>query len=172
MSDIPSECSPFEVRLIHILRIALVVLSLALSFLIVATVLMRYVFESPFLAIEEASTLIGSFLYFIGAAFVTATRTHITGGAMHVFIQSPNARRIIVAFTTALCLFVTIISLYYAWKYTAFTFDRGRTSNYLRWPRGLWACSMVVGFALMILFQVLQLVRDVRSARTHDKGSA
>ncbi|MBC7332677.1 MAG: TRAP transporter small permease subunit, partial [Synergistetes bacterium] len=52
----------------------LVVVSLTVTFLVMAEVILRYVFARPLMGIEELATLVGCWLYFMGAAHASRER--------------------------------------------------------------------------------------------------
>lgn len=160
MSTNMDDIRGFERSVLQILKILMILFALALAFLMLATVIMRYGMSNPFLAIEEAAVLLGVWLYFVSAAYVTGTRSHICGGALHLIVKTPEKRKIVKFLTSMLCLFVAGVAFYYAAQYGWFTFDKGRKSTYLQWPKYIWVASMVFGFAMMVYFFLVQTIRD------------
>lgn len=154
--------STFERQVLSVLKATMIFFGLALAFLILVTVIMRYGMSNPFLAIEEAAVLLGVWLYFTSAAYVTGMRAHICGGALHLVVKGERGQRYVRLMTSLICLGVTLVALYYAWKYGIFTFEKGRKSTYLQWPKGIWVASMMSGFAIMTVFLALQSIRDFK----------
>ena len=152
----------WELKAIAVLKAAMIFFALSLAILMVGTVILRYGTETPFLGIEEAAVLLGLWLYFLSAAYVTGARAHICGGAMHLLVKTSRVRRRISFLSTVLCLVIAAFTLYYAWDQGWFTFQRGRKSTYLQWPKAIWDASMVFGFLMMTIFLVLQSVRELR----------
>ncbi|MFV0243940.1 MAG: TRAP transporter small permease [Qingshengfaniella sp.] len=163
MSEVSENPTAVERWLLSALRGVMVFFGLALAFLMLTTVIMRYGMSNPFLAIEEAAVLLGVWLYFVSAAYVTGKRAHICGGALHLVVKNEQGRRYVRLMTSLLCLFVVGISFYFAWKYGWFTFEKGRKSPYLQWPRAMWVGGMVFGFTVMMFFFVMQALRDFRA---------
>ena len=163
--------NPWEQKAIDVLKGIMVFFAMALAVLMVSTVIMRE-FEVQFLGIEETAVLLGLWLYFLSAAYVTGARAHICGGALHLMVKTQRVRRRISFLSTVLCLAIAAVTLYYAWDQLAFTFGRGRKSTYLQWPKAIWDASMVFGFAMMTVFLVLQSVREFRYMRTEAGGDA
>ncbi|WP_170327499.1 TRAP transporter small permease [Ruegeria arenilitoris] len=155
----------FERGFLLILKSAMIFFALSLAILMFVTVIMRYGMSNPFLAIEEASILLGIWLYFVSASYVTGTRAHICGGALHLVVKNEKKKNYVRLMTSLICLGVTLVALYYASQYGWFTFERGRKSTYLQWPRSIWVASMVFGFAVMALFFLLQTMRDAMKIR-------
>lgn len=165
MSHLEGNISLFEKRILSVLKGGMIFLGLALAFLMLATVIMRYGMSNPFLAIEEAAVLLGVWLYFISAAYVTGTRTHICGGAVHLIVKTEKNREYVRLMTSIICFGITLVALYYAWKYGWFTFEKGRKSTYLQWPKAIWVASMMFGFTVMTLFLFIQTIRDFKITR-------
>ena len=161
--------NPLELKTIAVLKAIMVFFALALAILMVTTVIMRYGIEKPFLGIEEAAVLLGLWLYFVSAAYVTGARAHICGGALHLVVKTRKVRRRVSFLSTVLCLVIAAITLYYAWDQAWFTFNRNRTSTYLRWPKVIWDASMVFGFLMMVIYLLLQTVREFASLKV-DEG--
>ena len=63
------------------------------------------------------------------------------------------------------CMIAAIIFGYFACKYAFKELDRGRVSVNLRWPRGLWSASMIVGFAMMVGYFLLETINEFRDLR-------
>ena len=161
--------NPWERTAIDVLKVIMIFFAMALAILMLSTVIMRYGVAKPFLGIEEAAVLLGLWLYFVSAAYVTGARAHICGGALHLVVKTQKVRRRISFLSTVLCLVIASITLYYAWDQAWFTFGRGRKSTYLQWPKVIWDASMVFGFLMMAIFLILQSVREFRYLKV-DEG--
>jgi len=172
MSPQAETLNAFETALLAVLKATMIFFGLALAILMLATVIMRYGMSNPFLAIEEAAVLLGVWLYFVSAAYVTGTRTHICGGALHLVVKTEKMRTYVRLMTSVLCLGVTLVALYYALDYGWFTFEKGRKSTYLQWPKVIWVASMMFGFTAMTYFLILQSFRDFKLCRRTQEGAA
>jgi TRAP-type C4-dicarboxylate transport system permease small subunit len=151
-------------------RAAIITVALALAFLMVVQIVLRYGLEMPFLGIEETSVLLGLWLYFLGAVYVTREEAHIKGGIASLVIRNPIKLAWLRLVGTLLCLVSTCVFSYYAYKYAAFTFNIGRKSSYLSWPTILWVASMLFGFVMMLLYFTLQGIRQWRAIRSRNLG--
>lgn len=119
-------------------------------------VLLRYVFNSAFVGIEEMALLFGAWVYFPGMAYVTRQGEHIHGGILTLVVKSARAIQSARLTMTILSIIACIIFGYFAIRYVFFEIEKGRLSSYLRWPKGLWSFSLVVGFSGTILALVMQ----------------
>ncbi|QUS57917.1 TRAP transporter small permease [Pseudovibrio brasiliensis] len=152
-----------EAQLAKVLRLAMFVTSLGLGLLMAAQVFMRYVIQSPFLGIEELAPMLALWVYFLGMAYSSRERDHISGGVLALITHNPKILMVIRLLGTFLCLVAVVVFGYYAWKLTAFNLKLNRASVYMRWPKYLWDFSMMAGFILMGFYYLLQLTVEFRA---------
>ena len=155
----------FERILNWMFRAMMVLAGLGLAFLMFAQVIMRYVLESPFTGIEEASILLAVWIYFLGMGYATREREHIHGGIVSLIVKDPYKVNMIRFIGSITCMIAACIFGYFACKYAIKELDRGRLSINLRWPRGLWSASMIVGFAMMVGYFLLETINEFRDLR-------
>ncbi|WP_421868360.1 TRAP transporter small permease [Motiliproteus sp.] len=146
-------------------RALMVLAALGLAALTFSQVIMRYVLESPFTGIEEASILLAVWVYFLGMGYATRQREHIHGGIVSLVVKSPYKVAIIRFVGTIICMLAACLFGYFACKYALKEIDKGRVSINLRWPRGIWSASMIAGFAMMVGYFLLEAVNEFRHLR-------
>lgn len=155
----------FERLLNGIFRSMMLLAGLGLAVLMFSQVIMRYVLESPFTGIEEASILLAVWVYFLGMGYATREREHIHGGIVSLIVKDPYKVGVIRFIGSLTCMIAAIVFGYFACKYALKELDRGRLSVNLRWPRGLWSASMIVGFAMMVGYFLLETINEFRYLR-------
>ncbi|MGB1238079.1 MAG: TRAP transporter small permease [Pseudomonadales bacterium] len=128
-------------------------------------VILRYVFNNPFLGIEETSILLGVWVYFIGMALSIRRRESIHGGIVTLVISNLTAIRIIRLIGTVVCLCAVVIFGSMALDYVLFVAKVGKLSLYLGWPKALWPLSLALGFGGAIVYFVFQLYAEFRALR-------
>jgi len=138
-------------------RLGMIFLTLFLTGMMAFAVFLRYVLDQSLPAIEEASILVGLWLYFIAMVAVTRERSHLTGGIIDLFDLSHRTRMRIKAFNDLVGLCVICIFAWYAFKYLAFTMKINRASTNLGWPTALWISASIFGFSLMAMYKVRDL---------------
>lgn len=158
----------YESYLERLLFGAIVLSGLGLTALMFTQVLLRYVFNSPFVGIEELALLLGAWSYFLGLAYVTRNGEHIHGGIVTLLTKNPKVIQGIRLFMSLASIIACAVFGYYASKYAWFEIDKGRMSSYMRWPKGLWSASMIAGFAGTIFYLILQSINQFIELR---KGS-
>lgn len=152
----------FEQLLNILFRSIMMLACLLLAGLIFSQVVMRYGFDSPFSGIEEASVLLAVWVYFLGMGYATREREHIHGGIVSLLVKDANKVAYIRFTGSIICMIAACIFGYYAYQYGLKEFTKGRVSTSLRWPRGIWSASMVVGFAMMIGYFLLETINGYR----------
>ena len=145
--------------LVRLERALIIIFCVALAGLMVFQIVMRYVFVTPFLGIEEVTVLLGLWIYFLGLVHVTRTRQHIGSGVIRLFLENKAALKALEIFKLALCAVASAIFLYFSVLYWLNTAESGRSSTYLSWPTTVWITSMVFGFAIATLLFLLHLWR-------------
>lgn len=154
----------------RILFVFIIGFGLCLAALMFAQVVLRYVFASPFVGIEELSLLFGAWFYFLGIAYVTRNGEHIHGGILTMVVASRNAVRAVRLAMTLLGIAACALFGYYAINYALFEIQTGRLSSYMRWPKGWWSASLIFGFVGTAAYMVLQAVNQAVDLTVHLRG--
>jgi TRAP-type transport system small permease protein len=146
--------------------------SVALAVLMFAQVILRYGFNSPFVGIEEMALLFGAWIYFPAMAYVTRQGEHIHGGLLTLLVSNPTAIQTVRLVMTILSILACAVFGYFALKYAIFEIEKGRLSSYLRWPKGLWSFSLVIGFAGTLLALFMQAANQYVAIQLTKEGDA
>ena len=145
----------------------IIVFGLCLAVLMFTQVVLRYVFASPFVGIEELSLLFGAWFYFLGVAYVTRNGEHIHGGILTMVVKKRNTVRAVRLVMTVLSIAACAVFGYYAIRYALFEIGTGRLSSYMRWPKGWWSASLIFGFVGTVAYMVLQALNQFLDLKTH-----
>ena len=151
----------------RVLYVFIIVFGLCLAALMFTQVVLRYVFASPFVGIEELSLLFGAWFYFLGVAYVTRNGEHIHGGVLTMVVKKQNTVRAVRLLMTVLSVAACAVFGYYAIKYALFEIGTGRLSSYMRWPKGWWSASLIFGFVGTVAYMVLQALNQFLDLRNH-----
>ena len=155
----------FERLLNWLFRGMMLAAGLGLAILMFTQVILRYALESPFTGIEEAAMLLALWVYFLGMGYATREREHIHGGIVSLVVKNPYKVKVIRLIGSVTCMLAAILFGYFACKYALKEIDKGRVSVNLRWPRGIWSASMIVGFAMMVGYFLLETINELRDLR-------
>ena len=144
----------------RILYVFIVAFGLCLAGLMFTQVVLRYAFASPFVGIEELSLLFGAWFYFLGIAYVTRGGEHIHGGILTMVVRSPNGVQAVRLVVTVFGVGACVVFGYFAIRYALFEIQTGRLSSYMRWPKGLWSASLILGFVGTTIYMMLQALHQ------------
>ena len=151
----------------RILYVFIILFGLCLATLMFVQVVLRYVFASPFVGIEELALLFGAWFYFLGVAYVTRNGEHIHGGILTMVVKNQNAVRGVRLLMTVLGIVACAVFGFYAIRYALFEIQTGRLSSYMRWPKGWWSASLIFGFIGTAAYMVLQAVNQLADLLAH-----
>ena len=151
----------------RLLFVFIIAFGLSLAILMFVQVVLRYVFASPFVGIEELSLLFGAWFYFLGVAYVTRNGEHIHGGILTMVTSNRNAVRLVRLLMTLFGIAACAVFGYYAIRYALFEIRTGRLSSYMRWPKGWWSASLIVGFGATAIYMALQAINQLADLRAH-----
>ncbi|PSL14954.1 TRAP-type C4-dicarboxylate transport system permease small subunit [Marinobacterium halophilum] len=146
-------------------RVLMLLAGFSLAALMCAQVIMRYFLDSPFAGIEEIAILLGVWVYFLGMGYASLTREHIQGGIVSLLVKDPWKLKLLELAALVVSLVAALIFGYFACKYALFVIEKGRNSIYLRWPKGFWSASMIVGFSMMAICFLAQAVQTFHELR-------
>lgn len=150
--------------LLGLQRVTLVVLSLYLTILILIGVFIRYFLQIPFVggAAEELAIYFIFWFYFLGAIYSTSNRTYIKGGVVEVIFKKPRVQGYFKVGAAAIPL--AISGLFAVWGYQEFLWNLevNKRTIMLFLPQAFSYLSIFVGFALMSLYFLTELIESVR----------
>lgn len=150
--------------LLGLQRVSLVVLSLLLTVFIVSEVVIRYFLQIPFVAgwVEELCLYAIFWFYFLGAVYSTYNRTYIKGGIVEVLFRKPRHQGYFQVGSALICL--AISCLFAVWGYQEFLWNLevNKITMMLFLPDAFSYLSIFVGFGLMSLYFLTELIGSVR----------
>ncbi len=122
-------------------------------------VFMRYVLNSPTIWVDEISRILQVWAAYLSIAFVLKNKSHII---IDIAFRDPNSfgRKVIDTFALSVIIFFCLIVAKYGvdiwWKSTV---SGHTTDSYLAVPKALIQSSIWVGFGLMALQSVAEIVK-------------
>lgn len=148
---------------IRVQQAILVGLSLWFVMLVVAEVVLRYFLKMPLMFVEELCVYSILWLYLLGAGYGTYDRSHIKGELIQMLFKSS---RVIGGFkvgVTVICLGLS--SLMSVWGYQSFMWDlhAHAETQMLFLPLAYARLSIPVGFALMTIYFLAELIDSIRA---------
>ena len=112
----------------------MVVSSLAILTLVIVQVTLRYVFVRPLMGVEELATMTGFWLYFMGASWGTADRTHIKADLVNAFVKDPRKLVWVKTGVALISVGLSIFMTYWGWRYVLWGITKWQRSFTLMIP--------------------------------------
>ena len=150
----------------------LIVASLFLVIDVFAEVLLRYVFKHPIFGTDELASLVAVWVYFIGAAYATQTRTHIEGSFVSAFVKKQvvvdSVRLVVLIFTLIIC----VMFAYMSYDWCIWTIENNVQTTSLFFPTIYGEIAMLIGAILMIIYFSIEVVEITYKLRQSGRGRA
>jgi len=145
-------------RILGILQKTIMIFtSITILALVLIQVLLRYVFVKPLMGVEELATMVGFWLYFMGASWGTADRSHIKADLMQAAIKDPKKLIWVKVAIAAACVILSAMMIYWGWGYTVWGYTKRQLSPTLMIPMIYSQISIFVGAILMFFYFCVEL---------------
>ncbi len=130
---------------------------------IMAEVVMRYIFKTSIVGIEELAAYVAFWLYFIGSSYGTYERSHIKAELTHMFIKNPRHYAISRAVTSFISVALSCYAVILAYRYSEWGIRRMEHSSATflgsTYPVVYFQFSLLVGFALMCFYFFVEFLQ-------------
>jgi len=138
-------------------KLIMIISSLAILTLVVVQVLLRYVFVMPLMGVEEVATMVGFWLYFMGASWGTADRSHIKADLVNAFVKDPKKLIWVKVATAFLSVCLSLFMTFWGWKYVLWGISKGQRSFTLMIPMiysqvSIFICAVLMDFYFAVEF--------------------
>lgn len=159
-------------RFIALQRWILIVASSFLVLVVFTEVVLRYVFEHPIFGTDELASMIAVWVYFIGAAHASYTRTHIEGGFLASIFKKSSVvdtiRLVVLVFTLIVCF----IFIFMAYEWCLWTVQNNVTTTSLFFPKIWGEVAMLIGAILMSVYFAIETIEIVHKLRQGSRAGA
>jgi len=150
--------------MLKVQRAVLIVTSVFITLLVFGAVLMRYVFHSPGMEVEEIATLVAFWLYFTGAIYGAYERTHIKTEMVHLVLKQPRQYAAAKSIASLITLALACIMAYWGYTFFVWGIQKGARSPVLQLPMVYAQSSIFVGAVFMSFYFLVELVDNIRQA--------
>ncbi len=133
-----------------------------------ATVLMRYVFQTDLFGIEEIILTVAIWFYFLGGANGSMEDSQISADIVNVAIKSATLKWGIKLFARLVEVVVLVFFMIMTFQLLITNFIRFPTTQGLKIPYVVPQMAIMVGFVLMFLYAVGHLIVDFCSKPKRD----
>lgn len=142
----------------------MVLASLTILTLVIVQVTLRYVFVKPLMGVEELATMVGFWLYFMGASWGTANRTHIKADLVNAFVKNPRKLAWIKTGVALLSVGLSVFMAYWGWNYVLWGITKWQRSFTLMIPMIYSQISIFICAILMIFYFGVEFVDNLLTA--------
>ncbi len=139
-------------------KIIMIVSSMTILALVLVQVALRYVFKMPLMGVEEVATMVGFWLYFMGASWGTAERTHIKADLMEAVIKNPKKLIWVKTITALIAVILAGMMVYWGYGYFLWGIQKGQASPTLMIPMIYSQSSVFIGAILMLFYFCIELL--------------
>lgn len=150
--------------LVHIQRFLLASSAALLTILIFVQVFTRYVMHMSVIGIEDLTSFVAVWLYFIGGSLGAWDRGHISASLVDLIVQSEPVRRWINAASAIVTTILAGWMTKWAFEYFLFTVERHQVSIDVRMPMFIVTVAMPLGLALMTFYFLVEAIELTRKA--------
>lgn len=147
------------------------ILLLCVTALVFIQVILRYVLHMPLMGIEEMLMLPTIWLYMIGTANASLERNHIECGIATLFVKTPKGLCIFRLLRNVISCVVGFWLTKWAFWYLCYSLRMDKESALLSMPMQCIESAIFVGFFLMWVYSVLELLEDYINYRNKDFSS-
>lgn len=148
------------------------VLTLSVPAIMLVQVILRYVFKAPLMGTEELLQFPTIWMYMLGAAMASITRTHIECGVLAVYVKSPRVLAVVGVFKNLVTVVVGVwMTRWCAW-YALYSLDKAKISALLHIPQFVGDSALFVGVLLMTIYAVADLVLSLGQVKSVFSGGS
>jgi TRAP-type C4-dicarboxylate transport system permease small subunit len=147
---------------IFLQRVIAVFLVLSLTVLVVIQVVLRYVFKTPLMGIEELMLFPTIWLYMLGGANASQQRNHIDCGVLSVYIKRPKTMMLFEIVRSAISVLICSWLMYWAYWFFMYSLKLWKVSDLLYIPMFLGESAIFIGLILMFFFAVHELIDQIK----------
>jgi len=139
-------------------RTIMFVTSIIIVVLVMIQVILRYIFKQPIMGVEEMATMLGFWMYFMGAANGSRERSHIKADLLNVIVKNPKKLVYVKAGVTLFTLIMIAIMTNWTWNYVAWSLKTFERSPSLRIPMIYSQMALFISAVLMLLYTIVEFV--------------
>lgn len=141
------------------------VVAIFLVLLIVGEVILRYALKAPLMGIEELMLVPTIWLYMLGGANASYERSHIECGILTLYMKKEKTICIFQLFKTGISMLLLFWLTYWGWHYLTYSLRLGKVSDLLYIPMVICEGAMFVGYLLMSIYAVRDVVQAIGTFR-------
>jgi TRAP-type C4-dicarboxylate transport system permease small subunit len=138
----------------------------AVTLLIMAGALMRYIFKIDFYGSEEIILMIGFWLFFVGSISAARSKSHLNANMVSVFTRNERAVNIAALVKDILSLVICCLAIKWCYDYWSWTFALNPRTSVHKLPYYIQQFPMCVSFQMWGLYLIRDCCNSVLAVRS------
>ncbi|KZL89834.1 TRAP transporter small permease [Clostridium magnum] len=159
--DYSSKFTGFKNSLNKIQSCINTLLLISLILLVSIQIILRYVFKSPLLGIEEMMIFPTIWLYLLGGASASLEEKHIECGMLDSMIKSPIKLQMTAVIKNLISIIVCIILCWLSFDFFSYSLKMWKLSGTLSIPMFFGESSFFISILLMAIYSIFELIKNV-----------
>lgn len=160
MKDFIDGMNKFSETVGRILQVCTVIIIIFLLLLSSLQVFLRQ-FNLPQMGVEELMQFPVIWMYMLGGACASFTRTHIECGILESFIKNQKVLDFFAIVKTLLCMIICAITIYWSYKFLLYSIKTNKISVILGLPWVVANASLFIGLVLMEFFTAVEFFQRI-----------
>lgn len=157
-----------DVVLIGLIKLLIILCSVAMSSLVFFLVLSRYFLGSSIIGVLELATIFAIWLYMLGAVLSSRNGEHLTVDLVEKSIKNALVFAIYDILRTILVLLASLFAVYLANDMLQWSLRRPQTTPALSLPLLLQQAPMIAATVFFVAYAIRDVLRAVRHFQTSD----
>ncbi len=145
-----------------IIKTIVVVCAVVSTLMMFVYVLMRYLFGINFKGFEEIILIFVFWMYYMGAAYGSYENSHIVADITDSFVKKEHVKKIIGLIVDVIKVGVMCFLVYLAVDFVSWSVKMGSHTPVYKLPSVITQGSLLVGFILILIFDITYLVYDFK----------
>lgn len=150
----------------------LTITGVAVCSLIFISAMMRYILKMDFYGSEEIILFIAFWLYFTGSALAAKKVTHINANMLSLFISNKKTLSMLELVKNVLSLSVAVVITFWCYKYVAWSWRMGASSNVFKLPNVIGQIPIFLSFLIWDIYLIRDVIKDFGAIRNTPEGGS
>ena len=144
--------------------------SIAMVFLVFLTVVLRYIFKTQIVGMEELIMLVAVAVYFIGAALGSREESEINADLISLFIKKPKGTAILRAYQRGANAVLMAICAVFTFQQVQVVVDAGSRTTGMKLPMWAHYTLIFIGVTLVSFYSFYNLAKYIVQIVKLSKG--
>lgn len=146
-----------------------IVMALLLLAMIGYEVVMRYVFKSSLMGVEEVVVFPIIWLYMLGGANASYEKSHIECGILTLYIKKEHSMLIFNLVKRIICVVILAWITYWSFYYFYYSLTTWKVADITYAPLFFANLAMTVGFVLMLIYAIRDVIQVTKDLKAYNK---